>query len=97
MSTILKFEFQKRKQLRFFRSKLSKLHKNDPHLHVANRFSLKKREPKQAMDPFHTPSTCKRVFQIKCSLFKKQNNNNNNKTKQNKTKTNKQKQKQKTP
>ena len=40
MSSILKFDFQKRKQLRFFGSKLSKLHKKDPILHVTTTYSL---------------------------------------------------------
>ena len=39
------------------KSKLSKLHKKDPILHVATTFSLKqiKGKQEQAMDPFHTP------------------------------------------
>ena len=41
MSTILKFDFQKKRTIKFFRSKLSKLHKKDPILHVATTFSLK--------------------------------------------------------
>ena len=46
----LKFDFKKK-------SKLSKLHKKDPILHVATTFSLKqiKGKQEQAMDPFHTP------------------------------------------
>ena len=36
MSAILKFDFQKRKQLRF-----SELHKKDPILYVTTTFSLK--------------------------------------------------------
>ena len=55
MSAILKFDFQKREQLRFFWSKLSKLDKKDPILHVATTFSLKQGKQEQAMDPFHTP------------------------------------------
>ena len=38
MSAILKFDFQKRKQLCFSEVKLSKLHKKDPILHVATTF-----------------------------------------------------------
>ena len=34
MSAILKFEFQKKKTISFFWSKLSKLHKKDPILHI---------------------------------------------------------------
>ena len=41
MSAILKFDFQKREQLRLSEVKLSKLHKKDPILHVATTFSLK--------------------------------------------------------
>ena len=39
MSAILKFDFQKTKTITFFWSKLSKLHKKDPILHVATTFS----------------------------------------------------------
>ena len=38
MSAILKFDLEKRKQLRF--SKVSKLHKKDPILYVTTTFSL---------------------------------------------------------
>ena len=55
MSAILKSDFQKREQLRFLWSKLSKLHKKDPILHMATTFSLNKRKQEQVMDPFHTP------------------------------------------
>ena len=44
MSAILKFDFQKRKQLRFSEVKLSKLHKKDPMLHMTTTFSLKQWE-----------------------------------------------------
>ena len=40
MSAILKFDFQKRKQLRFSEVKLSKRHKKDPILQVTTTFSL---------------------------------------------------------
>ena len=53
MSVILKFDFQK--TITFFWSKLSKLHKKDPILHVATTFFLKQGETEQAMDPFHIP------------------------------------------
>ena len=43
MSAILKFDFQKRKQLRFFWSKLPKLHKKDPISHVTITFFPKTR------------------------------------------------------
>ena len=52
MSAILKFDFQKRKQLRFFWSELPKLHKKDPFLHVTTTFSLKQGEQEQVVDPF---------------------------------------------
>ena len=44
MSTILKFDFQRKKTITFFWSKLSKIHKKDPILHVATTFSLKQGE-----------------------------------------------------
>ena len=51
MSAILKFDFLKKRTVTFFWSKLSKLHKKDPILHVATTFSLKGKQ-EQAMDPF---------------------------------------------
>ena len=47
--------FPKKKEQYVFWSKLSKLHKKDPILHVATTFSLKQGEKEQAMDPFHMP------------------------------------------
>ena len=44
MSAILKFDFQKKKTITCFWSKLSKLHKKDPILHVTATFSLKQGE-----------------------------------------------------
>ena len=55
MSAILKFDFQKREQLRFFLSKLSKLHKRDPILHVATTFSLKQGETRTSHGPIPHP------------------------------------------
>ena len=55
ISTILKFDFQKRKQLRFFWSKLSKLHKKDPILHVTTTFSLKQGETRTSSGPIPHP------------------------------------------
>ena len=52
MSPILKFDFQTKRTNTFFWSKVSKLHKKDPILHVATTFFLKQ---EQAMDPFHIP------------------------------------------
>ena len=52
MSDILKFDFQKRKQLR----KLSKLHKKkDPILHVTTTFSLKQGETRTSSGPIPPP------------------------------------------
>ena len=56
MSAILKFDFQTRKQLRqFFWSKLSKLHKKDPILHVATTFFLKQGETRTNHGPIPHP------------------------------------------
>ena len=55
MSAILKFDFQKREQLRFFWSKLSKLPKKDSILNEATTFSLKQGETRTSHGPFHTP------------------------------------------
>ena len=44
MSAILKFDIQKRNQITFFWSKVSKLHKKDPILHVTTTFSQKQGE-----------------------------------------------------
>ena len=53
MSAIFKFDFQ-RKTITFFWSKLSKLHKKDPILHVTTILFPKQEEQEQAVDPFHT-------------------------------------------
>ena len=56
MSAILKFDFQKRKQLRFSEVQLSKLHKkSDPILHVATTFSLKQGETRTSHGPIPHP------------------------------------------
>ena len=55
MSAILKFDFQKKKTIAFFWSKLSKLHKKDPILHVATTFPLKQGETRTSHGPFKTP------------------------------------------
>ena len=55
MTAILKFDFQKRKQLRFFWSKFSKLHKKDPILHAATIFSLKQGETRTNSVPIPHP------------------------------------------
>ena len=55
MSVILKFDFQKREQLRFSEVNYLNYTKKDPILHVVTIFSLKQGKQEQAMDPFHTP------------------------------------------
>ena len=55
MSAILKFDFQKREQLPFFWSKLSKLHKKDQILYVATTFSLKQGETRTSHGPIPHP------------------------------------------
>ena len=50
MSAILKFDFQKRKKLRFSEVKHIKVHKKDPILHVTTTFPLKQRRTEQAED-----------------------------------------------
>ena len=53
MSAVLKFDFQKRKQLRFSAVNYLK-HKKDPILHVTATFFLKQGETEQTVDPFQT-------------------------------------------
>ena len=55
MSAILKFDFKKKRTITFFGSKLSKLHKKDPILHVATTFSLKQRETRTSHGPIPHP------------------------------------------
>ena len=57
MIAILKFDFQKRKQLRFseVKSKVSKLHKKDSILHVATTVSLKQGETRTSSGPIPHP------------------------------------------
>ena len=55
MSTILKFDFQKKRTFTFFWSKLSKLHKKRPNFACGDYiFPKNKGKQEQAMDPFHT-------------------------------------------
>ena len=55
MSAILKFDFQKREQLRLFVCKLSNLHKKDPILRVATTYFLKQGETRTSHGPIqHT-------------------------------------------
>ena len=55
MSTILKFDFQKRKQLHFFRRKVSKQHKKDTILNVTITFSLKQGQTRTSTGPITVP------------------------------------------
>ena len=55
MSAILKFDFQKKRTITFFWSKLSKLHKKDQILHVATTFSLKQVETRTSHGPIPHP------------------------------------------
>ena len=55
MSAILKFDFQKRKQLRFSEVNYLKLHKKDPILHVTTAFSLKQGETRTNSVPIPHP------------------------------------------
>ena len=55
MSTILKFDFQKREQLHFSEKKLSKLHKKDTVLHVTLTFSLNQGETRTSSGPITLP------------------------------------------
>ena len=55
MSAILKFDFEKKKTVMFFWSKLSKLHKKDPILHVTTTFSLKQGEIRTSTGPIPHP------------------------------------------
>ena len=55
MSAILKYDFQKRKQLYFSEVKYLKLHKKDPILHVTTTFSLKQGETRTSSRPIPRP------------------------------------------
>ena len=55
MSAILKFDFQKKKTITFSWSKLSKLHKKDPILHVTTTCSLKQGETRTNSVPILHP------------------------------------------
>ena len=55
MSAILKFDFQKRKQLRFSEVNYLNYTKKDPILHVATSFSLKQGETRTSHGPIPHP------------------------------------------
>ena len=55
MSAILKFDFQKRKQLRFSEVNYLNYTKKDPILHVATTFSLKQGETRTSSGPIPHP------------------------------------------
>ena len=63
MSAILKFDFQKKKTITFFCSKLSKLHKNGPSLHATTAFFLKQGETRTSSGPILHPL---RMFFLVC-------------------------------
>ena len=55
MSTVLKFDFQKREQLRFSEVNYQKYCKKDPILHVATKFSLQQGETRTSHGPIPHP------------------------------------------
>ena len=55
MSAILKFDFQKREQLRFSEVNYLNYTKKDPILHVATTFSLKQEETRTGHGPIPHP------------------------------------------
>ena len=57
MNAILKFDFQKKKTITLFWSKLSKLHKKDQILHVTTTFSLKQGETRTSSGLIPHPLT----------------------------------------
>ena len=61
--------FPKKKKKLFFWSKLSKLHKKDPILHVATTFSLKQRETRTSHGPIPHPLRLLRLV-INCHSIK---------------------------
>ena len=63
MSTILKFDFQKRKQLCFSEVNYVNYTKKDPILHVATTFSLKQGEIRTSHGPIPHPLnvTCSKI------------------------------------
>ena len=64
MSAILKFDYQKR-NFTIFWSKLFKLHKKDPILHVTTTFSLKQGEIRTNSVPIPHPLSQKNFFWVK--------------------------------
>ena len=70
MSAILIFDFQKKKTNTFFWSKLSKLHKKDPNLHVATTFSLKQGETRTNHGSIPHPLSFLLVYWQFFSLFR---------------------------
>ena len=51
MNAIFKFDFQEKKTITFFWSKLSELHKKDQILHVTTKFYLKQGETRTSSGP----------------------------------------------
>ena len=71
MSAIMKFYFQKKRAITFFWSKLSKLHKKDPILHVAATFFPKQGETRTSHGPIPHPLNwnCGQIGKkIECSI-----------------------------
>ena len=63
--------FPKKRAIRFFWSKLSKLHKKDPILHVATTFSLKQGETRTNYRPIpHPLNHLNRMFPCKVMAFR---------------------------
>ena len=59
MSAILKFDFQKREQLRFSEVNYLNYEKKDPILHVATTFSLKQGKTRTSNGPIPHPALTK--------------------------------------
>ena len=71
MSAILKFDFQKKKTITFFWSKLSKLHKKEPILHVATTFFLKQGETRTSHGPIPHPLSAQNWQKLKKDFLQK--------------------------
>ena len=57
--------FPKKRTIMFFWSKLSKLHKKDPSLHVATTFSLKQGETRTSLGPIPHPLISSTIYWMK--------------------------------
>ena len=63
MSAILKFDFQKKRTIKFFWSKWAKLHKKDPILYVATTVSLKQGETRTSHGHIPRPLSASKKHQ----------------------------------